>query len=147
MPDANRSITEELRQIFAEEVVAPKQAILAERLYQLLHVQAFDEPEWTVDLHLKGADARMQEATIAGQRMNAAGAALTVNEARSEIGYSDLDGPAGNMLVAEALGRTASGSSDESPAAGEDAEVEAARRDQRAADLGYSITDRADADD
>lgn len=133
MPDANRSITEELRQIFAEEVIAPKQSMLAARLYQLLHVTAFDEPEWAVELTLKGADARMQEAKIADTRMNAAGQAFTINEARAEVDLPKLDGPEGNLLVAEVTGGQG-GTSTTPPAAGGEG---------GGGEKGYSITKRA----
>jgi capsid portal protein len=85
---------------FAQTTVKPKQERFAARLYQVLHVAAFDAPEWTLEFNLHGGENRLRNSKIAKNRLNAMGGALTVNEVRSELGYEPLEGSEGEVLMA-----------------------------------------------
>lgn len=85
---------------FAQTTIRPKQTRLATRLYQILHVQAFEIDEWTIEFGLYGGENKQREAETAQIRTKASRGSLTVNEARSELGYEPLDGEQGEVLLA-----------------------------------------------
>lgn len=101
LESANRSNSREQIRTFAQEEVAPEQSRFASRLYNILHIAGFEAPDWTVEFVLRGAENREREAQIATQRIQGSQGVMTVNEARDELGLESIDGPAGNMLVAE----------------------------------------------
>jgi len=132
------------RRSFATETIRPKQLTLADRLYRLIHQTMLGVDGWTLEFELHGAENEERQANIAKTRI-AAGVqgGMRVNEAREELGLEALDGPEGEMLLSELGGSSSTAASIESML---DAEREAARDDQRAADLGYSVVDRAGAE-
>lgn len=104
---------------FAQTVIKPKQKRLAERLYKILHVGAFEEPGWTIEFNLHGGENRLRDSEIAANRLKAASGTLTINEARSELGFEALDGAEGEVLVAtlkKAMNPTGSTEIEEQPA-------------------------------
>lgn len=130
------------RTSFAQSTIKPRQEKLASRLYQVLHVQAFEIPEWDIVFNLHGGQNREREADISQTRVEAGvQGGMTVNEARAELGLDPIDGPVGDML----LSSLQNGS--ESPATGADVAqaVEQARSNERARTHGYSLTTRRDA--
>jgi PBSX family phage portal protein len=131
------------RRSFANETIRPKQEKLADRLYRVIHQTMLGVDGWTIEFVLHGAENEERQAKIAKTRI-AAGvqAGMLVNEAREELGLDPLDGPEGNMLLSE-LGSSGSAEAIENALA---AERESAKRDQRAEDIGYSITERANAE-
>jgi PBSX family phage portal protein len=132
------------RRTFANEVIRPKQEKLASRLYRVIHQTMLDVDGWTVEFVLHGAENEERQAQIAKTRVTAGvQGGMTVNEGREELGLGPLDGPEGELLLSE-LGGSGSAAAIENALA---AERDDAQREQRAADLGYSITERADADD
>jgi len=104
---SNRANSKEQVQEFALSVIAPEQQKFASRLYQILHQQALDAPDWTLSFTLRGADQPMEEAKVARTRVMASRGTMTVNEAREEVGLealTDDDGeprPEGETLLAE----------------------------------------------
>jgi PBSX family phage portal protein len=103
---------------FAQETVKPKQERFSARLHQILHVTAFEEPDWTIEFDLHGGENRLRNSKIAANRMKAASGTLTVNEARGELGHEPLDGAEGEVLVAtlkKAMNPTGSSQIEESP--------------------------------
>lgn len=133
------------RRSFANETIRPKQQKLAERLYRVIHQTMLDVDGWTVDFVLHGAENEERQAQIAKTRISAGvQGGMLVDEAREELGLEPLDGPEGNMLLSE-LG--AGSETAEAIESALDVEREAARADERAEQLGYSITARTEADD
>jgi len=104
---SNRSNSDAQREEFATDVIAPEQQKFAARLYQVLHQQALEAPDWTLDFHLRGANQPRKEAETARTRIVASQGAMTVNEVRDELGIGPLtddDGnprPEGEQLVAD----------------------------------------------
>ena len=139
----NYANAESQRRSFANETIRPKQEKYAARLYRVIHQTMLGVDGWTIDFVLHGAENEERQAKIAATRIKAgAVAGMTVNEARDELGLDALEGPEGEMLLSE-LG----GGGSESAAAIESLldDVRAdAKREQRAEDLGYSVTDRVD---
>lgn len=147
----NYSNAQQQRKEFAQTTIKPRQEKFAARLYQTIHAQAFDVDGWTIAFNLHGGENREREAQIAKTRIEASQGVITVNEAREELGFdplTDEEGtplPQGQMLLAS-VGQP------QTPAAQavDDAVAEAedqARADERATQLGYSITARADSRD
>lgn len=98
--NVNYNTAKSQRVNFAQGTIKPKQERFSARLHQILHVTAFEEPDWTIEFALHGGENRLRDAKIAKNRLNAAGGTLTVNEARSELGHEPLDGAEGEVLVA-----------------------------------------------
>lgn len=104
---SNRANSKEQVAEFALSVVAPEQQKFASRLYQIIHQQALDAPDWTIEFELRGADQPQDEAQIARTRVMASHGALTVNEARDELGLGPLTDesgeprPEGDTLLAD----------------------------------------------
>ena len=133
------------RRSFAKETIRPKQESFAARLYRIIHQTMLDVDGWTIEFDLVGGEDEERQAAISKARIEAGAlAGMTVNEARAELGLEPLDGPEGDLLLSELGG--ASGAVDAIENALE-VERESAKRELRAANLGYSITDRANADD
>jgi PBSX family phage portal protein len=103
----NRSNADAQRQEFALDVIAPEQRKFEARLYQVLHQQGLDAPDWTIEFDLRGADRPKREAEIARTRIVAARGGITVNEARDELGLGPLTDdedeprPEGDTLLAD----------------------------------------------
>jgi PBSX family phage portal protein len=144
----NRANADAQRRRFATETVAPKQAKFSARLYRVIHQQMLGVDGWTIDFALKGAENELRQAEITKMKIEGTAGTLTVDEAREIQGLDPLGGPEGEVLVAQ-LTQTgpAGGAGSPSGGGGEGGDVQSARRDQRARDLGYSVTDRADGDD
>lgn len=87
---ANRSNSDAQREEFATDVIAPEQRKFASRLYQVLHQTALEAPDWSLEFHLRGANRPKQEAETARTRIVASRGAMTVNEARDELGLGPL---------------------------------------------------------
>ena len=100
---SNRSNSEAQVQEFAEDVIAPEQAKFEARLYRILHQQALDVDDWTIDFTLRGADRPQQDARTARTKIQAVRGAVPVNRALEMIGEDPLpdDHPVdGETLVA-----------------------------------------------
>ena len=144
----NRANADAQRRRFATETVAPKQAKFSARLYRVIHQQMLGVDGWTIDFVLRGAENELRQAEITKMKIEGTAGTLTVDEARELQGWEPLGPPEGELLVAQ-LAQTgpAGGAGSPSGGAGEGGDVQSARRDQRARDLGYSVTDRVDGDD
>jgi PBSX family phage portal protein len=97
--DVNRSTAKSQRVNFAQETIKPKQKRFAARLCQILHVQAFEEPDWTIEFETHGSSNDLRESKILSNKasaVQAAGKVLTANELRSELfdlpPIEDVDG-------------------------------------------------------
>ena len=103
----NYATAREQRNEFAQQTIQPRQEEYAEALYELIHVRMFDIPEWTIEFALHNAENRQRESEIAKTRIEASQGAITVNEARAQLGlepFTDEDGSesaTGRMLLAE----------------------------------------------
>lgn len=95
---------------FAQTVIKPKQERLASRLYRIIHVLGFDEPDWTIEFNLHGGENKRREAETAQLRTQAAKGSRTINEARSELGYDPLEGAEGEVLMSTLQGGGGGGS-------------------------------------
>lgn len=145
--DSNYANAREQRRKFAQGTLRPKQETFAARLYNIIHVQGLEVPEWTLNFHLHGGENKQREAEIAQTRIEASQGAMTVNEARQELGYDPLEGSEGEMLLASIMYQSRGmggfgGGGSEEPEAAE--AFESGRSQQRAEDHGYSITERSD---
>ncbi|QLK25422.1 phage portal protein [Natrinema zhouii] len=87
---SNRSNSKEQVREFAEDVIAPEQRKFESRLYKILHQKALSVDDWTVHFELRGADRPERDARIASNRISAAQGAITVNEARAELGLDPI---------------------------------------------------------
>lgn len=145
----NFANAEAQRREFAQNTIRPKQEKLAARLHAVIHQTMLGVDGWAVEFALHGAENEQRQAEIDKLRIEGTAGVITVDEARDQIGREPLDGPEGNLLVAE-LAQTsgAGGAGGPSSGGGEAADVNRARDEarahQRAADLGYSVTARAD---
>lgn len=99
---------EQQRKQYIETVIKPKQESLAELLYETIH-SALGVSDWTIQLKNRGVDTRLSDAQIAKERITASQGMMTVNEARGELGLEPLDGPVGEMLIAEVGGMGGAG--------------------------------------
>jgi len=100
---SNRSNSDVQDREFALEVIQPEQHKFAARLYQILHQQALDVLDWTVEFELRGADQPKQDADIARRKIQAVRGAIPVDRALEMIGEDPLpdDHPVdGDTLVA-----------------------------------------------
>ena len=106
MEDSNRSNIKEAIRDFALDVIAPEQSKFAARFYEIIHKQAFDCPDWTIEYELRGAEQPAKEAEVARNILESAPEAITVNEARSILpeDLEPLDEPLGSMTLAEVGG-------------------------------------------
>ena len=106
MEDSNRANIKEAIRDFALDVIAPEQSKFAARLYEILHKQALECPDWKVEFELRGAEQPAHEAKVAKTVLEAAPQAITVNEARSILpeDLEPLDDPLGSMTLAEVGG-------------------------------------------
>jgi len=105
---SNRSNSKEQVREFAEDVIAPEQKKFEARLYKILHQTALGVDDWTIQFELRGADRPEKNARVARNRVDAAGRAVTIDEAREAAGWDPLpdDHPTdGNTLLAEPGGR------------------------------------------
>ncbi|WP_137288843.1 phage portal protein [Natronorubrum halophilum] len=101
---SNRSNSKEQVREFAEDVIAPEQKKFEARLYKILHQTALGVDDWTIQFELRGADRPEKNARIARNRVDAAGQAVTIDEAREAAGWDPLpdDHPVdGSTLLAE----------------------------------------------
>ncbi|SEW10425.1 phage portal protein [Natrinema salifodinae] len=98
---ANRSNSKEQVREFAEDVIAPEQKKFESRLYQILHQTALGVDDWTIRFELRGADRPERDARIANNRIRAAQGAMTVDEARSELGLDPM--PDGHDVAGDTL--------------------------------------------
>jgi PBSX family phage portal protein len=139
----NYANAESQRRQFANETIRPKQQKLAARLHRIIHQTMLDVDGWTIEFELHGAENEERQANIALTRIKAGvQAGMTVDEAREELGLEPLGAPEGNLMLAE-LGNSGSTATVE---AAIEAEREQARAEVRAETMGYSVTDRADAE-
>jgi PBSX family phage portal protein len=99
---------EQQRKQFLDTVIKPKQEGFSELLYETVH-DALGVTDYTISFRTRGVDTRLSDAEVARTRIQAAQGMMTVNEARSELGLNPLDGPAGEMLMAEVGGMGAPG--------------------------------------
>jgi len=88
---SNRSNSDVQDREFALEIIQPEQHKFAERLYQILHQQAMDVTDWTLEFELRGAEQPEQEATVARKKIQAVRGAIPVNRALEMIGEDPLD--------------------------------------------------------
>ncbi|QBJ01189.1 portal protein [Natrialba phage PhiCh1] len=103
---------EEQRKEFAEETIQPKQHDFGELLYELVHKQGLDAPDWTIEFELAKPDTKLQDVEIASQRVQAMQGLLTVNELRDEFGFEPFPEEhvyGGETLVAEVTGGSGPG--------------------------------------
>lgn len=132
---------------FAQSTIRPKQERLGARLYQIIHVLGFGVDGWTVDFELRNGENDERQAEVARTRIEGSMGALTINEAREELGkppLTDGDGeelPQGRQLLASIQGSGSGGGPSSEDIA--DA-VERAQSAKRADEHGYSIVDRLD---
>lgn len=91
------------RKSYVETTIQPKQESFSQLLYETVH-DALGVTDYTVRFKTKGVDTRLTDAEIARTRIQASQGMMTVNEARQELGLEPLDGPVGEMLVAEVGG-------------------------------------------
>ncbi|WP_265109186.1 phage portal protein [Halosolutus halophilus] len=114
---SNRSNSKEQVREFAEDVVAPEQAKFEARLYHILHQTALGVDDWTIQFELRGADRPEKNARVARNRVDAAGQAVTVDEAREAAGWDPLpeDHPIDGDTLLINLGNSASEPEDEPP--------------------------------
>lgn len=145
--DVNRASAKAQRYNFAQTEAAPKQERLASRIHTLLHHQMMGVSDWTIDFNLRGGDMPQREADVSQTRIEGSMGAMTINEAREELGLPQLDGPVGEMLLATVMnnnaGGTGGGEGQSNPAMG--TSVEAAL--QASGGNPYSITARQEDDD
>ncbi|WP_435346018.1 phage portal protein [Haloarchaeobius sp. HRN-SO-5] len=124
---SNRSNSEAQDREFAIEVIQPEQHKFAERLYQILHQQAFGVRDWTLEFELKGADQPKEDAMVARQKIQAVRGAIPINRALEMIGEDPLpdDHPVdGDTLVADIGTDTQPGGGQESSAGSEQVRAE-----------------------
>jgi len=139
----NRANADAQRREYANEVIRPKQQKLAARLHRVIHQTMLDVDGWTVEFELHGAENEERQATIAKTRIQAGvSAGMLVDEAREELGLEPLGAPEGNLMLSE-LGSQGNAGAIESVL---EFEREQARSEVRAETMGYSVTDRADAE-
>jgi PBSX family phage portal protein len=100
---------EQQRKQFLDTVIKPKQESLSELLYETVH-QALGVTDYTVKFKTRGVDTRLSDAEVARMRIQASQGMMKVNEARAELGLDPLEGPVGEMLLAEVRGAGAGGS-------------------------------------
>ena len=101
---SNRSNSGVQDKEFATEIIQPEQNKFAERLFQILHQQAFGVSDWTIDYELRGADQPKEEASIAERKIRAVRGAVPIDRALEMIGEDPLpdDHPVdGQTLVAD----------------------------------------------
>ncbi|SEQ31191.1 phage portal protein [Natrinema salaciae] len=113
---SNRSNSKEQVREFAEDVIAPEQKKFEARLYKILHQTALGVDNWTIEFELRGADRPEKNARVARNRVDAAGRAVTIDEAREAAGWDPLpdDHPVdGSTLLAELGGRQGPPGADE----------------------------------
>jgi len=101
MESSNRSNAQEAIRDFVKMTVEPRQDRFADRLYRIIHQKILGIEDWTIDFVLKGADNELQEAEIAKMAVNAAGQAMTVNQALDQFGLDPRDDALGEMLLSE----------------------------------------------
>ena len=96
------------RKSYLETTIRPKQEAFAQLLYETVH-DALGVTDYTVQFKQRGVDTRMMDAEVAKTRIQASQGTLRVNEVREELGKEPLDGPIGDMLLAEVGDGAASG--------------------------------------
>jgi len=101
MESSNRSNAQEAIRDFVKMTVEPRQDRFADRLYRIIHQKILGIEDWTIDFVLKGADNEYQQAEIAKMAVNAAGQAMTVNQALDQFGLEPRDDALGEMLLSE----------------------------------------------
>ncbi|WP_265112291.1 phage portal protein [Halosolutus halophilus] len=114
---SNRANSKEQVREFAEDVVAPEQAKFEARLYHILHQTALGVDDWTIQFELRGADRPEKNARVARNRVDAAGQAVTVDEAREAAGWDPLpdDHPVDGDTLLINLGNNADEGDEEPP--------------------------------
>ena len=103
---------EEQRKEFAEETIKPKQHDFADLLYELVHKQGLDAPDWTIQFEMAKPDTKLQDLEVAKQRIQAAQGLITVNELREELGFEPFPDDhvyGGQTLVVEVTGGAGAG--------------------------------------
>jgi len=100
---SNRANSKEQTREFAKGIIEPEQAKFSARLYKIIHQDALDVDDWTIDFELRGAEQPEQDAKMAEQRVRAmrlAGVG-TVNEAREELDLAPFEDDRGDMTLSE----------------------------------------------
>jgi PBSX family phage portal protein len=87
---SNRSNSKAQEREFALEVIQPEQRKFAERLYRIIHQQALDVTDWTLEYKLKGAEQPKEDAEVARRKINAVNGAIPVNRALKMVGEDPL---------------------------------------------------------
>ncbi|MFC7047539.1 phage portal protein, partial [Halobacteriaceae archaeon GCM10025711] len=87
------------RKGYIETVIQPKQEAFAQLLYETIH-DALGVTDYTIEFQTRGVDTRLTDARVAQKRIAASRGAMTVNEARDELGLEPLDDDLGEMLLA-----------------------------------------------
>ena len=98
--DATNSNTEEAVREFTEDVIKPGQDRRAERLYRIIHQQILDVQDWTLSFVTKGAQNEQRDADIAATKIDAAGDAMTAEQALALFGI-EADETVADMLLSE----------------------------------------------
>jgi PBSX family phage portal protein len=108
---SNRSNSQAQVQEFATDVIQPEQHKFAERLYQLIHQQAFGVTDWTLEFELRGADRPKEDATIARKKIQAVRGAIPINRALEMIGEDPLpeEHPVDGQTLVSQVGKTPGG--------------------------------------
>ena len=100
---SNRANSKEQTREFAKGIIEPEQAKFSARLYSIIHQDALDVSDWTIEFELRGAEQPEQDAKMAEQRVRAmrlAGVG-TVNEAREELDLAPFEDDRGDMTLSE----------------------------------------------
>lgn len=104
---SNRSNSAVQDREFALEVIQPEQHKFAERLYRILHQQAFGVFDWTIEFELRGADQPKEDAEVARRKISAVRGAIPVDRALDMIGEDPLpeDHPVDGQTLVVDVGR------------------------------------------
>ena len=88
------------RKGYIETVIQPKQEQFAQLLYETVH-DALGVTDYTIEFKTRGVDSRLTDARVAQKRIAASRGAMTVDEARGELGLDPLeDEEMGDTLLA-----------------------------------------------
>lgn len=88
MADSNRSNIKEAIRDFTKEVIEPAQERFSNRLYRVIHQQALQVDDWTLEFETRGAENKRENAEVAATVVDSVGQAMTVREVRSEHGLT-----------------------------------------------------------
>lgn len=98
LESSNRANAREQIRDFTEEVIEPQQRRFAERIYRVIHQDVLDVTDWTIEFKTKTGD-RQRQRDIAKTEMEATNGAMTVNEARENVGLEPKEEFEGILLA------------------------------------------------